>query len=207
MPIICRFITAFLLFALAAPACADLSYSQIDIGWYKRDYDDPGNDRFDVDGFRVRLSADIQNSVFFLLSADRLRFKKQEISPGLFIEAEATTYAGGIGYRVPIEEKIHAVIAAEAVRLDGEITLSNSSNSVTAKDDESGWRGSLGVRALPFPKLEVAAGVRYEDVLDGSDTIYELGASLYLAGRLYLLAGADFLDTAKDVRIGLRWEY
>ncbi len=198
----------FILLALSAPAWGNgLSYSLFDIGWYKRDYDDSRNDNFDVTGFRARLSADVKNDVFCILGVDRLRIKKEEISPGLFVEGEGTTYTGGIGYRVPIEKRIHAVISAEAVKREVEITFSSNSDSATFDDDESGWQGSLGVRALPFPNLELAAGIRYEDISDDSDTVYELGASLYLTGRLHLLVGADFLDTAKDIRAGLRWAY
>lgn len=208
MAVAYKITTILTLLALSTPAWANsLSYSLFDIGWYKRDYDDSRNDTFDLTGFRARLSVDVQSGVFFLLGADRVRIKKEEIFPGLFIEGEGTTYTGGIGYRVPIEKRIHAVMAAEAVKSEAEITISSNTDSATGKDDESGWQGSLGVRALPFPKLELAAGVRYEDISDDADTVYELGASLYLTGRLHLLVGADFLDTAKDIRVGLRWAY
>jgi hypothetical protein len=160
-----RFVSFLLLIGLSATAAAQgtagspgLSYTYAEIGYGQVSFDSPD---VDGDGFGIAGSYALTDQ-FFLFAGYS--------TADLDFDVDATDLNVGFGFNTPITETIDVVATLSYVYVEFEQATFGSA-------DDNGLGGSIGLRALMTPQIELFGGVEYVDLSDsGGDTALAAGA-------------------------------
>lgn len=168
-----RFVLAALLAAAPfAASAADngLSYTYVEGGYTQARIDMDDEDLlgdFDAKGGYVRGSFEVSPSFYLFGSYSRA---KDDDSVEFFdaqidVEDELTTLEGGVGYHMPMGERVDFIAEASYLRLEEEITIAFDGESESDTFDNNAGRLAIGVRG-GSQRLEGWVKAGY---IDGSD--------------------------------------
>jgi hypothetical protein len=170
---------------LALPAAAEgLNYNFIDARYFDGEVVDGAAD---ADGFGISGQALINPNFYVLASYSTLGVDNSSV--------DIETIRAGLGYR-------HAL--APATDLNAEVLFLNVDADF---DDDSGFELGLGLRHSFTEVFEGKVGVRHQDVFDGDDTFFEVGALAHLTPQLS--AGIDYIsgDLFDGFTVGGRFNF
>ncbi|GIX37188.1 MAG: hypothetical protein KatS3mg128_1203 [Silanimonas sp.] len=111
----------------------------------------------------------------------------------------------GLGYALAIDERLHLVLDAKALRIKGK----DGSDSVR----EDGWQASVGLRSMLSQDVEASIKAGLIDV-DGRDWVFydrnaivELGARWHIDGMWSVGLDAAFTRDERNAMLGLRAQW
>lgn len=113
-------------------------------------------------------------------------------------DATATTFALGGGYIMPLNDTWDAVAIATARHSELDSGLRTSS--------DEGFGAQLGIRGLPFPKLEARAFVNYVDVTE-PDTSFFVSGDYFFTPTFAAGFAAEIGGDADTVSFGVRYSF
>ncbi|WP_334131928.1 hypothetical protein [Silanimonas lenta] len=111
----------------------------------------------------------------------------------------------GLGYALAIDERLHLVLDAKALRIKGK----DGSDSVR----EDGWQATVGLRSMLSQDVEASIKAGLIDV-DGRDWVFydrnaivELGARWHIDGMWSVGLDAAFTRDERNAMLGLRAQW
>jgi len=151
---------------------ADLSYSNVTVGYVDAEIDD-----LDGDGFDIALNANISDSIFAILS-----YQDIESDKVLGVEVGLNEFRLGVGWHTAITGSMDfvAMLGYSFAELDASIGV------LSASIDGDGFVGSTGVRAKISGKIEVGAYATYSAV-DFDHSVGEIDGLGFLVDARYFL--------------------
>ncbi len=160
-----RFVSFLLLIGLSAAAAAQgadgvqgLKYTFVEVGYGQLNFDSP-----DADGDGLGIGGSYALTDQFHLFASYS-------TADLDFDIDATDFNVGFGFNTPISDTIDVVATLSYVYVEFD-------QATFGSVDDTGLGGSLGLRALMTPQVELFGGLEYVDLSDfGSDTA--LGAGI-----------------------------
>ena len=181
------------LFAFSASAYADdFGYSSVTASYGLIEFDD-----FDADGDSLGISASVEvGDSFFVFGS----YGMAEIDDN-FVTADIDAYNLGVGFHMPLSDKMDLVASASYEY--AEISIPGF-----VSDDDSGYGLGLGVRFAATEKIEINGSVNFVDFSDaGNDTT--LGAAfLYNFTNSFTLGVAgNWSDDATAYSVGGRFYF
>ena len=159
---------------LAAHANDTLSYTYAEAGLTRAELDQ-GDDfsTLKANGGYLRGSYALTDATY--VSGGFTRVSDSESAYGLKLEGDLDQYELGLGWHMPMSDRVDFLAEAAYVRLDLTVKASYMGNSARNSDALNAGRVSLGLRGAPSARTEawVKAGA-----MDGSDMDSEFVGSL-----------------------------
>lgn len=159
---------------LAAHANDTLSYTYAEAGLIRAELDQ-GDDfsTLKANGGYLRGSYALTDATY--VSGGFTRVSDSESAYGLKLEGDLDQYELGLGWHMPMSDRVDFLAEAAYVRLDLTVKASYMGNSARNSDALNAGRVSLGLRGAPSARTEawVKAGA-----MDGSDMDSEFVGSL-----------------------------
>ena len=191
-----RKLSALALLALAAPAMAgDLSYSFVQGGYQRIDFDDDFIGSVDGDGFGLGFSFEVGEN-FFVAGSYGTAELDADAFFGFSVDFDQT--AIGVGYHAPISDKTDFFGTVSWVKAEASISGFGS-------EDEDGYGLGLGMRSYLTDKFELNGSIGYVDLRDGSDgTSVGVGALYEFTPTFAVVFDVDFDEDVTTYGIGGR---
>ena len=226
-------LTCALVMPLSAYAAEGISYSFIEadyliqnIDYYEDNdfFDNFAEDFDDGDGYNIRASFDLSDSLFTFGSygSTDSEFSYFDDNGGFVSQSDdVKTLKLGLGFHTPLSDSFDLVVSGGYIDVDlGDFSLGrdknddlNSGDGIQNafddlnEDDSDGYFLDLGGRAQLTSWLEFGAGVRYTD-LDYGDNTSLFGNLLFeLSDNLGVNLGGDFGDELSTYSLGLRYSF
>lgn len=206
--------TTFLLAALlaAAPlsatAAEGLSYTYVEGGWTRLKLDSDFGSKPELDGGYLRGSYGISENVnvFGAYSAVSKTYNYSLYGMRARIKQELQQPELGIGYHMPMSDRVDFTSDIAWVRLNNEVKLSLPGyGSARDKDHLNAGRVTVGVRGKPSPRTEAWVKAGY---IDGSDMDGEwlgtLGGQVNFTRTWGLTGEVQAYDGATQFSLGVR---
>lgn len=226
-------LTCALALPVSAYAAEGISYSFIEadyliqnVDYYEDNdfFDNFSEDFDDGDGFKIRASFDLNDSLFTFGSygSTDTEFTYFDDNGMLVNKGEdVKTLKLGLGFHTPLSDNFDLVVTGGYTDIDlGDFSLGrnknddlNSGDDIQAafddlnEDDSDGYFLDLGGRAQLTPWLEFGAGVRYTDLDYGDNTSLFGDLMFELSDNLGINLGGDFGDKITTYSLGLRYSF
>ena len=194
-----RLSTSVLVLCLLAPLSAgaegpSYSYVQAD---YLKFVPDEGD--IEGDGFGVRLSHLLNESVFLLAGYEAL--ETDDVDTGFGTGAfELSQLTAGLGVRGRIGRNSDVVASAALMKAE----IEGNGFFAGLEDDDTGFELRLGVRGMASPTLELGLGAVHVDVFEDDTNSAVLDAVAYLGDALGLAGSIEVSSDDKLYRAGVR---
>lgn len=222
-----------LLMPFSTYAAEGISYSFIEadyliqnVDYYEDNdfFDNFAEDFDDGDGFKIRASFDLSDSLFTFGSygSTDTEFTYFDDNGMLIRQGEdVKTLKLGLGFHTPLSDTLDLVVTGGYTDVDlGDFSLGrnknddlNSGDDIQAafddlnEDDSDGYFVDLGGRVQLASWLEFGAGVRYTDLDYGDNTSLFGNLMFEFSENLGVNLGGDFGDELDTYSLGLRYSF
>lgn len=186
------YLAAVLASLISAPVLAQTpSFNYIEAGYFDAD---------GLDGFSVDLVRELSDD--FVILAD-FSYASESF---MGVDIDATSVAGGVGYRYAISDQTVLVAGPQLIYARVKASASFNGQSFSESDSEVGF-GLLGmVRHMVTDQFELNGGLQHYNIGDGSSTDAFVGARLHLNEQFSVSASLAF-DDADTVSVGVAYHF
>lgn len=194
-------VAAMAVLLVGGPVVAgDFSYNMLELGLYGEAIDDPdGDEGIDGSGLSLNGSWAFTPGVFGFASLAGTDYEYRNYDDSDFSAGHLKL---GVGFNVPLSERLDLVSGVSLQRLRLEDDFNNTLN-------ERGYGLNVGLRGLVGQRFEWTAGLDYVDYgRDNDDTSWKAGFRYYFT-RLFAM-GLDLGSTDEEqgsAVIAFRWDF
>lgn len=189
---------------LPALAADGLSYTFVEAGWTQLKVNDDYLEDPKLDGGYIRGSFAIAEQVHVFGAWSQV--SKSYGFPGGSIKLELGQPELGIGYHMPMSDRIDFTADVAWTRQNVELTLKETGyDTLREKDHFNAARGTLGVRGKPSPRTEAWLKAGY---LDGSDMdgtwVGNVGGQINFTPTWGLVGEVQLIEDITQYSVGIR---
>ena len=187
---------------LAAQATDGLSYTYAEAGLTRAELD-MGDDTLKANGGYLRGSYALTDATYVHGSFSRV--SDSESAYGLKVEGDLDQYELGLGWHMPMSDRVDFLAEAAYVRLDLTVKASYMGNSASDSDALNAGRVSLGLRGTPSARTEawVKAGAMDGSKMD-SEFVGHLGGQFKFNQTWGLIGEVQWLGENTLYSAGVR---
>jgi hypothetical protein len=193
----------------AAPLAASaeaLSYTYVEGGWTQLQVSQPGSNP-KLDGGYVRGSFAIAEQVYVFGGYSQVSktYRYEDDFGGFRVKQELSQPELGIGYHMPISDRLDFTTDIAWLRINDELKYSDDLSSETYKFHTNAGRATLGVRGKPSRMTEAWLKAGY---IDGSDMdgewIGTVGGQVNFTRNWGLVGEVQYFDDITQYSVGVR---
>ncbi|PPV08529.1 hypothetical protein XBLMG947_0076 [Xanthomonas bromi] len=198
-------LAALLAAAPFAASAEGLSYSYVEGGWNRTDFN-VNDDNEGINGGYLRGSWQIAQPVYVFAGYQRA-MQDDNLGAGFTVDSTLIQANAGIGYRQEMTERVEFIADLSVLRTKVDADLRQRGRSLGSSSDSTnlGW-ANLGLRGKPSPRTEawVKAGYIDGNDVDKGEFVGTLGGQVNFTQTWGLVGEAQFIDDANQYRVGVR---
>ena len=85
-----------------------------------------------------------------------------------YLDPEIQAVGAGSGVQLPIASNVDFI--AEGTYVSAKASIEHTRSAARVSENGHGYQATLGVRAMPIEKLELALNAQHTDIADGNET-------------------------------------